>query len=89
MEGTKKDEKIRHYDYTVDTIDLKMLHEYTGINFSDLIDLDVLTYRKLLKDAAIYALEQTDEGKDYLEECWILKQTKPDYKKLKEKQTHA
>ena len=59
------------------------------MNFSDLIELDIITYRKLLRDAAIYNLEQTDEGKDYLEQCWILKQTKPDRKKLKEKQENA
>ena len=59
------------------------------MNFSDLIELDIITYRKLLRDAAIYNLEQSDEGKDYLEQCWILKQTKPDYKKLKEKQNNA
>ena len=56
------------------------------MNFSDLIELDIITYRKLLRDAAIYNLEQSDEGKDYLEQCWILKQTKPDREKLKEKQ---
>jgi len=47
--------------------------------------LDVLTYKKLLRDAIIYRYEQTEEGREYLEKCWILSQTKPDYKKLKEK----
>lgn len=57
------------------------------MSFSEIVELDCITYRKLLHDSIVYNLEQTEEGKDYLENCWILKQTKPDYKKLKEKQT--
>ena len=57
--------------------------------FSEIVELDVVTYRKLLKDAIVYACEQTEEGKDYLDNCWILGQTRPDYKKIKEKYNHA
>lgn len=57
--------------------------------FSEIVELDVITYRQLLHDAVVYNLEQTEEGKDYLEQCWILKQTRPDYKRLKEKQNNA
>ena len=57
------------------------------MSFSEIVELDCITYRQLLHDAIVYNLEQTEDGKDYLENCWILKQTRPDYKKLKEKQT--
>lgn len=71
------------------TIDYKIISEYTHMPFSELVELDVITYRQLLHDAVVYNLEQTEEGKDYLEQCWILKQTRPDYKRLKEKQNNA
>lgn len=64
-----------------------MISEYTNMNFNELIEVDCITYRKLLRDAIVYKLEQTEEGRDYLNKCWALKQTKPDYSKLKEKYT--
>lgn len=37
----------------------------------------------LLKDAYIYKLNQTEQGRDYLERCWLFEQTKPDRNKLR------
>ena len=34
----------------------------------------------LLRDAYIYLLSQTEEGRKKLEEAWILEQSKPDKK---------
>jgi len=39
----------------------------------------------LLRDAYIYKLNQTQKGQEYLEKCWILEQTEPDRKKLRER----
>lgn len=53
--------------------------------FNQIIELDCITYRKLLRDAMIHSLEQTEEGREYLTKCWRLTQVKPDYNKIKEK----
>ena len=48
-------------------------------------DLDVFEYWSLLRDAVIYKYMQSEKGQEYLDKCWILEQTKPDRKRLKEK----
>ena len=55
------------------------------MSFKEILELDCLEYRLLLKDALIHKLEQTEEGQDYLEKCWVLQQSTPDYDRLKEK----
>lgn len=40
-----------------------------------------LTYRR---DAYIYYLEQTEDGREYLENAWRMEQVKPDRKALRE-----
>lgn len=63
----------------------KLVSEYTGFNFAQILELDVFEYQALLRDAVIYKYMQTEEGRDYLDRCWILEQTKPDRKRLREK----
>jgi len=48
-------------------------------------DLDAFEYWSLLRDAVIYKYMQTEKGREYLDKCWILEQTKPDRKRLREK----
>lgn len=43
------------------------------------------TYKILFRDAFIYQMKQTKEGREYLEDCWTLQQTKPERSKLKKK----
>ena len=66
----------------VGTQDLKMLYDYTGINFNDLLDLDCYTYKKLLIDAFVYNMKHTEKGREWLEDAWILTQTDIDEKGL-------
>lgn len=61
-----------------------MVSFYTGLNFSEVLELDVYTFAILLKDAFIEKMSETKEGRDYLEQAWILTQTEPDRKALKE-----
>ena len=68
-----------------ETGDLKLVSEYTGLNFNEVIQLDCITFKLLAKDALVDKLGQTEEGREYLENCWILTLTKPDRKKLREK----
>ena len=48
-------------------------------------NLDVFEYFSLLRDAVIYKYMQTEAGQEYLDKCWMLEQTKPDRKRLREK----
>lgn len=61
-----------------------MIQEYTGLNFIEIGELGVFIYKLYLHDAYIYKLSQTEKGREYLENAWILEQTQPDRKKLRE-----
>lgn len=60
------------------TDDLHLTAEYTGMSFSELMRLDCFTFKMLLRDAFINRMRQTEEGREYLENCWLIKQTEPD-----------
>ena len=61
----------------------KLVCDYAQISFSDLPNVRVDDFLLLLRDAYIYRLSQTEEGREYLEKCWILEQKKPDRIKLR------
>ena len=63
---------------------LKMVADYTRLNFNEVIEMDCITFKMLLRDAFVDMMSRTEEGRDYLEQCWILKQTDPDVAKLRE-----
>ena len=70
------------------TGDLKLVSDYTGLNFNEVIELDCITYKMLVRDAFVDLMSRSEEGRDYLEQCWTLKQTEPDtagLRKLTEK----
>lgn len=46
-------------------------------------DIDLYLY--FMREANIHRLMQTKEGREYLDNCWRMEQTKPDRKKLREK----
>lgn len=68
-----------------ETGDLKLISDYSGLDFEQCMNLDCYTYKLLLRDAYIYKLKQSEQGREYLENCYILQQTEPDRKALKNK----
>lgn len=70
--------------YAVNTYEEKIICDYTGYTFKDIDDLVVFEYWLLLRDAVIFNNMQTEEGKEYLDNCWIMEQTQPDRKKIRE-----
>lgn len=64
------------------------MSEYTGLNFLQLEEVSYLRYLQWRRDAYIYRLNQTEEGREYLDNAWRMEQSKPDRialrKKLKE-----
>ncbi|MBO5023582.1 MAG: hypothetical protein J6D11_04675 [Clostridia bacterium] len=70
--------------YKIHTFAEKLVSEYTGFNFAQIEELPIDVYYMLLRDAFIYKQSQTKEGREYLEECWILEQTEPDRETLRD-----
>lgn len=66
-----------------ETDDLHLIAEYTKMSFSELMQLDCITFKMLLRDAFISKMRQTEEGREYLEDCWLITQTEPDRHKLR------
>jgi len=77
------DDEKGHYE--VNTIEEKIVCEYTGYDFDRLEKLGVFEYWLYLRDAVVYNYSQSEEGRDYLDKCWILTQTEPDRKALRAK----
>ncbi len=81
---TGSGEEEKPYLYT-DTEDIKMVADYTGYSFDECMELDCYTYKSLVRDAFIYKRRQSEEGISYLEDCYLIQQTQPDRKRLREK----
>lgn len=63
----------------------KVVSDYSRLNFNEIMDLPLSRYLQLRRDGFIYRLSQTESGREYLENCWILEQTEPDRKRLRER----
>lgn len=77
-------EEPKPYLFT-DTIELKSVSDYTGYNFDECLELDCYTFKILVKDSLIDKMSKTKEGQEYLEKCWLIRQTEPDKKALRQK----
>ncbi len=79
-----EDRKLGH-DYEIVTYWEKLVSDYTGLSFSEIQELDYIDYLQFRRDAFIYQKEQTEKGREYLDNAWRLTQTAPDKSKLREK----
>lgn len=61
-----------------------MVHEYTGLNFEEIDQLNLVDYLLYRRDAFIFKMNQTEKGREYLDNAWRLTQTEPDKKSLRE-----
>ena len=59
--------------------------DYARLDFFEVERLPIDIYFGLQRDAYIFNLQQTESGRDYLEQCWILSQTEPDRGAWREK----
>ncbi len=59
--------------------------EYTGLNLFQVGELDYVQYLIWRRDAWIYMLSRTEEGREYLDNAWRMEQTKADRKALRKK----
>lgn len=71
--------------YIINTLNKKTVSEYSGLSFSEVMELDVFEFWGLLRDAVIYNSSLTDDGRKWLRNAWRLTQTEPDRERLREK----
>ena len=71
------DEQVETY-YKCNSIDVKIVTDYTKLNFSEVYKLDILTFWAWLHDAVVWNCSQSKDGKDYLEKCRANSQQEPD-----------
>ena len=62
-----------------------LVAQYTGLNILEVEELDYIAYLTYRRDAFIYTLNQTEKGREYLNNAYRLEQTKPNREKLREK----
>lgn len=62
-----------------------MVADYTGLTIPQVRELDYLVYLTWRRDAYIYMLNRTEEGREYLDNAWRMEQTKPDRMQLRKK----
>lgn len=77
-------EKQEQY-FNCGTSDIKIVSDYTRLNFSDILDLEVFVFWEYLHDAFIWNCNRTKNGREYLENAWYFQQTEPDRKALRKK----
>lgn len=59
------------------------MSDYTHLNFVELQNLPYSEYKKYYHDAWISNLQQTDNGREFLETCWRIQQTEADEAAIK------
>lgn len=64
---------------------LKLVMDYSGLNFHEALELPCDLYLLMVKNATIDKLNQTEEGRDYLAKCERMKMTTPDFKAIRNK----
>ncbi|MBQ7013387.1 MAG: hypothetical protein IJN11_05670 [Oscillospiraceae bacterium] len=63
----------------------RLVSEYTGLSFLEVENLELIRYLTWRRDAFIHKLNQTESGREYLENAWRMEQTKPDRAALRKK----
>lgn len=62
-----------------------MVAEYAGLSLHDVRAMDYLMYLTLRRDAFIHKMNQTEKGREYLDNAWRMEQTRPDRAALRKK----
>lgn len=62
----------------MNTLEEKIVRDYTGYDFDRIDSLTIFEFWLCLRDAAIFNCQQSENGRDYLNKCWLSEQTQPD-----------
>lgn len=66
------------------TAEQKLISEYTGLDFNEIMDLPYSLYFLYRHDAWVDRQRKTEDGREFLQTLWRLKQTKPDLDAVRE-----
>ena len=58
------------------TVEEKTVSEYTGLNFAELLELNVFDYWRYYHDAIVWNASQTEKGELYLEKAYLYQKNK-------------
>lgn len=61
--------------------------DYLRISILEVQEMEIDVYLYFMREAFIYERQKTEEGREYLENCWRIEQTVPDRKAIREKFT--
>lgn len=60
------------------------MSEYTGLPLLSVYDLELIEYLTYRRDAFIWRMNQSEAGREYLDNAWRCEQTEPDRAALRE-----
>jgi hypothetical protein len=72
------------HQYTTASWERRLVSRYTGLSFLEVADLNYLQYLIWRRDAFIDWLNQSESGREYLDNAYRMEQTQPDRKRLRE-----
>lgn len=64
---------------------MKLVSDYTGLNFHEVRQLEYIQYLTWRRDAFIDRMSRTEQGEEYLDNAWRMEQTEPDRAALRKK----
>jgi len=59
--------------------------DYTGLNFHEVRQLEYIQYLTWRRDAFIHKMSMSEKGEEYLDNAWMMEQTKPDRAALRKR----
>ncbi len=59
--------------------------DYCHVDIYEVQEMEIDVYLFFMREAMIYENSQTEEGREYLRNCWRLEQTKPERGKMRKK----
>lgn len=79
------DDRPNGHNYEIPSYWYKLVADYLGISVLEVPNLNLIDYLRFRRDAFILKMEQTEEGREYLDLAWQLEQTKADREALRKK----
>ena len=70
--------------YETETFYDHIIAQYTNMSILEVGRLEIIDYLILRRDAFITRLRRTEKGCEYLKKAWMLEQTEPDRRALRE-----
>lgn len=77
-------EESKGHRYSIESYWEHVVAQYTMMSIAEVNELDWLDFLQYRHDAFIYNMNQTEKGREYLDNAYRLEQTEPDRKSLRD-----